>query len=220
MDTTNRITAEDLSKVAEDICMPINEADWNGLRLIVRRNISLEEMLEFVANVTGLCFESDTNKYIPEVKDFGIRTSIINYYTNVDLPESTSEKYSLLYSTDIIQTVIKMVDPQQFNSIVESIENAIDHIANANIEMFNKQVQKITELIEQFGELFEDSFSGISKDEMIKLVENITNFGDNEEKFVQAYLSQTKENYNSGEKVRSNELELNISSGKNGDEVE
>ena len=184
-----RITVEDLYKVVEDVCMPVAYLNWNGLELAVKRNILLEDVIEFVTSVTSLCFEEETNRYMPEVKDFGIRAYLIDYYTNVDLPEDTGEKYSLLYETDLVQTVLNSIDMQQFNDIVRSIEESVSYIAKSNIDAVMKQIQEVSNLIEKFGSVFQESFGDLSQEDLAKVIGSITENDIDEEKLIQAYMS-------------------------------
>lgn len=184
-----RITVEDLDKVIEDVCMSVAYLNWNGLELAVKRNILLEDVIEFVTSVTSLCFEEETNRYMPEVKDFGIRACLIDYYTNVDLPEDTGKKYSLLYETDLVQTVLNSIDMQQFNDIVRSIEESVSYIAKSNIDAVMKQIQEVSNLIEKFGSVFQESFGDLSQEDLVKVIGSITENGVNEEKLIQAYMS-------------------------------
>ena len=194
MAEVNRITVEDFEKVIEDVSMIETPINWNGLELIVKRNISLEDMIGYVSSVSELCFEDETNRYMPELKDFGIRLYLINYYTNIDLPESTSKKYEFIYNTDIVQTVLNAVDPQQFNEIVQSIENKVEYMSSANIEAIQKHMIEISNAIEEFGKLFEAMFDDMDAESVQKLVSSITDGAIDESKLVEAYIEQTKNN--------------------------
>lgn len=189
-----RISIEEFEAAMKDIYMPTVEINWNGLPLIIKKNISLEETMNFVEYVTELCFSETTHTYMPEVRDFAIKMFLIEHYTNIDLPQDIEKKYEFVYSTDIFQTVINNIDPYQFNEIIHSIDTKLDYMADANIEAFNNQVAEVAKLIEQFGTLFSDAFDGVDSDTISKLVNSISDVGFDEEKLVKAYISQTKSN--------------------------
>ena len=58
-----------------------NEAtiQWHEAEVRVKRTLSLKEMLSFVDEVVGSCFHDELG-YMPEVKDFAIKSSILTRY--------------------------------------------------------------------------------------------------------------------------------------------
>ena len=187
---TNKISTEALEQVLEATYTPVSTTEWNGLELMVRRTITLAETMEFVKFVTDICFADETNEYIPEVRDYAIKLFILEHYTNLELPKETENKYAIIYQTDIIPTVLNMLDGQQFNDIIRAIDTKLDYMAESNIEAITKHMNEAMALIENFGKQFSELFGGVDQESMTKIVDSLAN-GIDEGKMMDAYLAKT-----------------------------
>ena len=187
---TNKISTEELEQVLEDTYTPVSTTEWNGLELMVKRTITLAETMEFVKFVTDICFADETNEYIPEVRDYAIKLFVLEHYTNLELPKETENKYAIIYQTDIIPTVLNMLDGQQFNDIIRAIDTKLDYMAESNIEAITKHMNEAMALIENFGKQFSELFDGVDQESMTKIVNSLAN-GLDEGKMMEAYLDKT-----------------------------
>ena len=199
---TNKISTEALEQVLKDTYTPVSTIEWNGLELMVRRTITLAETMEFVKFVTDICFADETNEYIPEVRDYAIKLFILEHYTNLDLPEETEKKYAIIYQTDIMPTVLNMLDGQQFNDIIRAIDTKLDYMAESNIEAITKHMNEAMTLIENFGKQFSELFGDVDQESMTKIIDSLAN-GLDEGKIMEAYLA----NQHSDEQTESDKTE-------------
>lgn len=199
---TNKISTEALEQVLEDTYTPVLTTEWNGLELIVRRTITLAETMEFVKFVTDICFADETNEYIPEVRDYAIKLFILEHYTNLELPKETENKYAIIYQTDIIPTVLNMLDGQQFNDIIRAIDTKLDYMAESNIEAITKHMNEAMTLIENFGKQFSELFGDVDQESMTKIIDSLAN-GLDEGKIMEAYLA----NQHSDDQIESDKTE-------------
>lgn len=163
---------------------------WNGVTLNVQHTLSLPEMMNFVDAVSKLCFAEDTGAYIPEVKDFGIKTYILEMYAGIEMPKSTNDMYDLLYRTDIVYTIIDNINKVQLDEIVQAIDVKISHMANAKVEALNKQMNELYSAFENLENQLEGMFSGISPDDMSKIIGAFNNGTFDESRLIDAYLSK------------------------------
>ena len=53
----------------------VETIEWNGLQVVIKKNLSLEEMMTFANSVVKSCFDQASGAYMPEVKDFAIRAN-------------------------------------------------------------------------------------------------------------------------------------------------
>ncbi len=154
-----KVQASNLSNYIEQNYSPTSAVLIDNSEIIVKRNLSLTEMIGFVDGVVKSCFREDSNKYMPELKDFALRIGIINFYTNIELPEDSIEQYDFLTHSDIIDVVLGLIDSVQFSEMINAIDKRIEHTANANISVMEKQMydlqHAIASVTEQFGALFE-----------------------------------------------------------------
>lgn len=196
MAKTNKkqISINALEKIMNDNYTPTEVIMWNDLEVTINKTLSLQDVLEFVNGVTKSCFSENDNSYMPEVKDFAIKCCIVQLYANFRLPSDVEQRYNLIYCTDVVDVVLKHINNEQLNEIIEAINDKVDNIAQANIEMINKQMEELYASFNNLQTQLENLFSGINSEEMSKFVGALTEGKFDEEKLVKAYVEQKKEN--------------------------
>lgn len=177
-------------KIEKDTYKGTESFEWHGVEVVVKKTLSIKEVLEFVNDVVKTCFSADDGSYIPEVKDFAVKSCILEKYANFSLPTNIEHKYDLIYHTDAIDEVLRRVNGQQFNEIIASINAKISHLASANIEAINKQMNELYTAFDNLQKQLEAVFSGIDPSDLTKLVGALGDKGINEEKIVKAYINQ------------------------------
>lgn len=168
----------------------VTEVKWQGITLIVKKRLSLDEMMTFVSDVVLSCFATDTNEYLPEIKDFSIRCSILESYAGFVLPESLSDKYETVYSSDIVSTIIHCVDQGQFNAMLEAIDNKIDYKSQSNIEALNKRMNEVIDGLSTLEHNLSSIFSDIDSDTISKLASAIIDGNFDKNRLVKAFSEE------------------------------
>jgi len=163
--------------------------DICGSSVEVKRNISLPESVAFVSNVVELCF-SETGEYMPELKDFGIRLNVIARFTNIELNDTTSNVYDVLYGNDLFETVLAEIDSGQLKSIVYGIDQRIKLVNDMNVISFNNNMDKLQKQVAEFLVMFEDLFSGVTKEDLSMIAKAIGNEDISVEKLVHNRLRE------------------------------
>lgn len=192
MAKTKKISINAFDKIIENTYTPTETVEWNGIEITIKNTLSLTEMMAFVDSVTKSCFTSDNGTYLPEVKDFAIKSCVLEMYANFAMPSNIEHRYKLIYCSDAISTVLQHINNQQFSEITQAIDDKVSHIAQANIEMVNRQANDLYASFDNLQKQLAEVFSGVGSDDMSKLVGAISKGKLNEEKLVQAYMSQTK----------------------------
>lgn len=192
MAKTKKISINTFDKIVKDTYTPTTTVEWHGQEIIIKRNLSFKEMMEFVDSVTKTCFTLSTNTYMPEVKDFAVKSNILERYANFALPNNLEHRYELIYSSDAVETVLNCVSHQQFNEIMASIDAKINNLAQSNIEAMNKQMNELYTAFANLQAQMEGLFSGVKTDDFNALISAFGNGGLNEDKLVEAYLAKTK----------------------------
>lgn len=169
-----KVSADELKKVY-DAVQHTDEFDWNGSHVIVKKNIGITDMIQFVHDVSSTCFSTNDGEYLPEVFDFVVRCATLDRYTNIELPEEIEDKCSVLYGTDIYMMVISHVDSVQYNVLLEAARKKVDYVAQSNIEALTKQINdidaKFDEIADQLNKLFEN-VDGDSLNDALKAISN------------------------------------------------
>lgn len=163
-------------------------ANWNKVEIHIHPVLTLEETLLFVHDVASACFEANTGEYLPEVRDFAYRCSVLEKYANIELPEDISEKHKLVYNTDLYHFVTSRIDFEQLNEIEVAIDKKIDNLAYSKINAFENKLNELTSNIESVSNAFTELYSGIDKDTITNIANAVSNGIFDEKKLVDAYI--------------------------------
>lgn len=195
MAKVKKISINAWEQVMKDTYTHSSTVDWNGVEITIINTLPMKEMLTFVDNVVKSCFTQDTLTYIPEVKDFAIKSNLVEMYTNVSLPSNLATRYDLIYRTDLVETILKSINIAQYSEMFAAIEDKIANIAQANIEATHRQMNELYAAFDNMQKQIAEMFAGIGADDMTKLVSALANSALDERKLVDAYTEhQAKDN--------------------------
>lgn len=166
--------------------------DWNGLQVVIKKNLSLEEMMAFTNSVAKSCFDQASGAYMPEVKDFAIRANVVDYYTNIALPKDLGKQYDMVIRSGIVETVLNYVNFTQFAELTKAIDAKLQNTADANIQAFIQKLDGVTTAFTNMQEQMESMFSGVDTEDVSKFISTVANGGNPEENVVKSYLELTK----------------------------
>lgn len=164
---------------------------WNGIDVTVKRRLSLYEMMKFVQTVVDNCVRKTDGKYLPEVFDFIINNNIIEFYTNITLPEKAEHRYDILCRCrPLYKLIIEEIDKDQYHEIIDAIRSRIDYETKTNIDAVMKKVEDAQAMIESIGSVLSSMVDGIDPDTFKSVMEKIAD-GDkiDEGKIMEAYLN-------------------------------
>lgn len=171
---------------------PTEVIEWRELKIVVKRSLTLKDTLTFVDSVVKSCFSQEDGAYMPEIKDFAIRSCIVEHYTNITLPSNLDKRYDLLYSSDLLDAIMQNVDQLQFNAMMRAIESKTEYLAKSNIESSTRAINELYASLDSLREKFEATFANISGEELNKVITAIGANGLDEEKIVKAVLKAKK----------------------------
>ncbi len=203
MSKQKRVSISSIEKTMKEIYTPTETVEWNGVEILVKRTLSFDESMIFVRGVVQGCFASD-GEYMPEVKDFLVKNYIIESYTNVALPSNTSDRYSLIYKSELTDFIMPHINQPQFNSMMNAVDEKLRSISQANMNLINKKAAELFESIESIETQMSDIMSSIGSEDIIKLVGAISDGGLDERKLVEAF--------------KGNEVKPKVKAIKNGDD--
>lgn len=188
-----KISINAFEKAVETDYETIIGVDWRGLKIIVKHCLTLNDTLTFVDSVVKSCFDKDNGIYLPEIKDFAIRSCIVEHYTNISLPANIEKRYDLLYHSDFLDEIIPYIDQSQFNAMVKAIEEKISHLAQANIEAVSRQMNDLYASLYNLRKQFESAFNGVGGEELNKLIATLSSGTLDEAKIVSTIMTAKKE---------------------------
>ena len=187
--TSTENEAEKVVETEVTVSIPTTTIVWNGNTLTVSRRLTFAEMLGFVKNVVELCF-SEADEYLPEVQDFALRSSVIQYYGRIALPPDIEQKYTLVYDTDLCKVIMDNIDKEQFNAMLDAISMKIRYRAQANIEELRRNMNDMIRRFEELEYNIASIFTGIDGDTMRSVADAVSSGAFDMEKLVTEVLKQ------------------------------
>ena len=164
---------------------------WHEAEVKVRCSLPLTDVLAFVDDVVGSCFHEQYG-YMPEVKDFVIKTNILSRYANFSLPDNLEHRYQMVYFTDAVDTVCGAINTTQLQEIVDAIDEKIQFRCDTRAAEVQKRIDQVVGAIEDMSNKTEALFSGVSQDDMKTLMSAVAESGLDEQKIVKAYMEQKR----------------------------
>lgn len=165
---------------------------WGDIEVTVKRRLPLSEYVDFVEGVVKECFTKDDFTYLPEIKNFAINCNVLTKYANFTLPNNIHNQYELIYDSNAVSEVLKYVDANQFDEIIDAIDAKIDAELRLGASVIQAQFSKLAASLSDLEEKLADIFSGVDKGEMLKMIDAITDGKFDETKLISAYFDQKK----------------------------
>lgn len=167
--------------------IPVN---WNGLDVVITKSLPLEDMLAFASSVVKSCFDQSTGAYMPEVKDFAIRSNVMERYANFTMPSKVEHQYEVVMRSGAYEMILNYIDVAQFSELMRAIDAKLQNAADANVQMVFRQFNDVVTSFEGLQEKVGAIFAGVDPTDISKLMGAISENGIAEEKVVQAYMAE------------------------------
>lgn len=166
---------------------------WNGLDVVITKTLSLEEMIAFADSVVKSCFDQASSTYMPEIKDFAIRSNVMERYANFTLPSKVEHQYDMVMRSGAFEMILNYINHAQFNGLMQAIEAKLQNAAEANVQMVFRKFDDVVTSFEGLQDKVGALFAGVDQADIGKLMSAISEHGVSEEKVVKAYMEQTKQ---------------------------
>lgn len=186
----NKVSAKELLAAAENNYVPYAEVEWKGIPIKIKKHLSLNEMMGFVMRVVDNCFEEDTGKYRPELKDFILKDTVLESYGGLTLPKNVGERYRVIYHSDILDVVMEHICKEQYLQMCDAIDKGIEYKVRTNIEAITDQVNEVVNEINELGESLTGIFSGVDNETVSKLANAVAGGAFDEHKLARAFLDE------------------------------
>lgn len=125
----------------------------NRVEVIVKKKLTLFERADMVNSIVSMVWSQDENgteMYAPYLRKFAYDFNILNYFTNIQLPDDMDKVWEFVDSADIAGMIIDFVGGGYIENIIRE--------ANEAIEYRKAEILKRSKLDNIF-----DSLSGIMK---------------------------------------------------------
>lgn len=172
---------------------------YAGIQFKVKRIIPFTDMITFVDNVSRGCFDYETGEYYPEARDYGFKVSVFEMYTDIELPEDSSERYAFIYGDDnLFFYVISRINKGQFDAIQDSIEERINNTLSVNVSNVNRQLNDLHTQLTNIANGFASVLGDVSGEDIKKILSGISKGRLDEEKLMKAWIDNKKESETEG----------------------
>ena len=189
-----RVNFSDIEDAVRDSAQNEVTVDFNGVEIRVLKTVGLTQLMQMTKYVSGICFDGDTGEYLPELRDFAIRSSVVMWYTDIELPDDVFEQYDILYASPLFDCILESIDESQFLEFVAAVEKKLEYIASISVDSSRKKLDEIVNTFSELSSLLEDLFGGISSDEINNIAEAISNGAFDENKLVEAIVNNNNGN--------------------------
>lgn len=202
--TEKKVSIALFDKIAKEHFDNTITIQWHEAEVKVRRSLPLMEVLAFVDDVVENCFHEQYG-YMPEVRDFVIKSNVLSRYANFSLPDNLEHRYQMVYFTDAVDIVCEAINTTQLQEIADAIDEKIEFRRNTRTVEVQKRIDQVVEAIEDMSRQTEVIFSGLTQDDMKTLMGAIAESGLDEQKIVKAYMEQKKAERQAAEKALTEE---------------
>lgn len=189
----SRISINKLESTMRNNVINVPMKENEEIEITIRRVLPLQEVLQFVEDVVSSCIDAESGRYIPEIRAFTIRASVLTRYANFTLPKDLEKQYEVIYNTDAFDQVMEQINKTQYEEIVCSIDERIRHEVSMMESTVAGQMADLTARINSFIDNSEDLFGSVDSGDMSVLVKNLSNSGNVDEgKLVRAVFDAKK----------------------------
>lgn len=178
---TTRISINKLESTMRNNVITVPMDGYPEIEIMIRRTLPLQAVLQFVEDVVATCVDNVSGRYIPEIKSFAIRASVLTQYANFTLPKDPEKQYDIVYNTDAFNQVMSHIDREQYDEILNSINERIKHEVTMMENMVANQMSELTSKIDSFISNSEEMFGSIDNKDIAALMKNLSNIGDIDE---------------------------------------
>lgn len=189
----NRISINALEEVVQKTYENTQTVEWNGIDVVINKSLSLEDLIKFADSVVKSCFNGDTGEYMPWIKDFAIRSNIMEMYANFTLPKNLEAQYNLVINSGAVEMILNHVNAAQFNELIRSIDAKIQNFADANVNMAFSKLNDVVASFDGLQEKMSSLFAGVDAADVSKLIGAISDGAFSEDAVVKAYMEQKQQ---------------------------
>lgn len=185
-----RVSINALEKVMKSTYTPEEVITWHDIEVTITKTLPLKDVIGMVNDVVESCFALEDGDFLPEIRDFAIKSAVLEKYANFTMPSNTSAQYDLVYRTDAFAAVCAHINIEQFNEICLAVDRKLQYKTDSNVEAINRQMQTLFDSFEDIEKNLSSLFEGMNNESMAKLVDAIANGQLDEEKLMKSYFDE------------------------------
>lgn len=163
-ETMNTLSYKDLFNYINSDYNNEEVIKWEGFEITVKKLLPLEAVDAFVNTVVNAVFQD--GEYDPMYLEYSILLSTMFAYTDIRPPEDDDVDYSnyycqLFYGTDLCDTILEVVNADQYNSMLDIIDEKINYRIESDIDKISRQINELSDFVKEFGNQFSDNLPAV-----------------------------------------------------------
>ncbi len=194
----SRISSQKILDITNDYYYNYATIEWHNLQIDISKTLSGFEAEDFAKAVVESCFNEDGN-YTPFEREYAERLYTIEFYTNIDMPEKYSDRYNVLFRTDLYNCVCSEINKEQYLYINEAIDEMIRYKLNNDAEELKKQTAEFFDHIKELATALGDLFDGVTQEDVSNLFDAVADTTIDESKTVELYKKINADNISESE---------------------
>lgn len=111
------LTAERAMEITNEMYKEYTDVEWHGEIIRIKYYLDMDVEHSMYNSIISCAYDGDNP--IPCLFDFAIKTNILSYYTNVQLPQDVNKLHKLIYCSDIIEVVKEHICAEQINFMIK-----------------------------------------------------------------------------------------------------
>ena len=119
-----RVSINTFEKLAKDNFADQDTVQWLGVDVVIKHTIPLRDVLQFTKDIVDTTFMED-GTFVPEISDFAVKSGMVEYYSNLTLPENLEKQYELIYKTGVSDMIYEHINQRQLDEIVNAANRKI-----------------------------------------------------------------------------------------------
>lgn len=159
---------------------------FQDVDITVKYALSFDEVLSFVSATADSCFTTDGD-YIPQVKKFVFMANIIDYYTDVQMPDNLNDRYALAVLSGLYDVVVNEIDDRQLDSLRDSVERLIDSILTNNANTARNELSKAVASLNSIVQVFNQTAKDMSPATMQNVIDALNDNTADRQQLIAAY---------------------------------
>ncbi len=117
-----KVNLSEFSAIKREVDLSL---DTKNTVIKIKKWLTLDEFIKFTSEFEDFCFINES--YTPAIGLTRFKVALVEYYTNIELPESPSEAYDLIVSLNLDEKVLSVIgQSQQYMDLVSAITKRLE----------------------------------------------------------------------------------------------
>lgn len=162
------ITVDHINSIQKE-CKRVKLRD--GIEICVKPELTMKEFVYAVNSAASACFDFERGVYYPEAEVYMFRMSIIDAYTNLELPDDIEAAYK--YVAYVWDDIRGAIDDMQLKNLEHAVRKNISFSRDDMVARRQRDLNELVEKMSELGTALGEAFSGIDINELNEIAKGL-----------------------------------------------